>query len=352
MGEILIQNIPDQGVTTISNTFIDSYMLEANGEFVKVYLYLLRIVQNEQSISLSSIADAFNCTERDIIRALRYWEKAGLLNLTFEHKKLTGIAFSPVPVSRSEEAAVVHEPEPAPAPEAIETDLSQEEPKLVIPPTTLTAYQKKELQEKEEVSQFLYIAEQYLGRTLSRTDIDNLLYFYTELHFNAELIEYLVEYCVSKGGRSTRYIETVALAWASEGITTVQEAKNATSLHNKNYFAILKALGINGRSPIPTEQSMMDQWINEMGFSLDLIQEACRRTILQTGQSSFPYTDSILKGWQKRGVRHLSDLETLDQEHRIKKRAKPQITTANQSKQDYPHRKYDYDQIQKSLFNQ
>lgn len=349
MGEIFIQNIPSQGVTTISNQFIDSYMLPANGEFVKVYLYLLRITQNEHSISLASIADAFDYTERDIIRALRYWEKAGLLRLTFEHKKLTGIAFCSLPVHNQKKTAVqALQAEPDPPAKA------PEEPKPAAPLKTLTADQKKELQEKEEVSQFLYIAEQYLGRTLSRTDIDNLLYFYAELHFNAELIEYLVEYCVSKGSRSARYIEAVALAWASEGITTVQEAKNATSLHNKNYFTILKALGVKGRNPVPTEQKMMDQWMNEMGFSLDIIREACQRTVLQTGQASFPYADSILRGWHKRGVHHLTDLAALDEEHRIRKASKPQTATAGQSrpKEEYPHRNYDYDEIKKSLFNQ
>lgn len=349
MGEIFIQNIPSQGVTTISNLFIDSYMLQANGEFVKVYLYLLRITQNEHTISLSSIADAFNYTERDIIRALRYWENAGLLNLTFKNKKLTGISFCSLPIYKEEHAAVQKlQTEP------FQPAKVQEEQKTTVPPKTLTADQKKELQEKEEVSQFLYIAEQYLGRTLSKTDIDNLLYFYAELHFNAELIEYLVEYCVSKGSRSTRYIETVALAWAAEGITTVQEAKNATNLHNKNYFTILRAMGIKGRNPIPTEQKMMDQWLNELGFSLDIIQEACQRTVLQTGQASFPYADSILRGWHKRGVHYLTDLAALDEEHRIKKASQPQVQTISHSKlkDEYPHRNYDYDEIKKSLFNQ
>ena len=350
MGEIFIQNIPDQGVTTISNEFIDSYMLRANGEFVKVYLYLLRITQNSRSISLSSIADAFDYTERDILRALRYWEKAGLLILSFENQKLTGVSFASFPVSKSEETATVCER----SSESDKPNRSEKKIQPLAPPNTLTAERKKELQEKEEVSQFLYIAEQYLGRTLSKTDIDNLLYFYTDLHFNAELIEYLVEYCVSKGGKSSRYIETVALSWASEGITTVQEAKNALTLHNKNYFTILKALGIKGRNPIPTEQKMMDQWLNEMGFSLDMIEEACQRTVLQTGQSSFRYVDSILRGWYKKGVRCLTDLTALDEEHRIKKSSRPQLKTISRSKptEDYPHRSYDYDEIKKSLFNQ
>lgn len=36
-----------------------------------------------------------------------------------------------------------------------------------------------------------------------------------------------------------RYIETVALAWADEGITTVTMAKEANSRYAKEYFTIL-----------------------------------------------------------------------------------------------------------------
>lgn len=38
--KVHLQPLP--GVTLIENTFIDRYMPAANGEYVKVYLYLLR----------------------------------------------------------------------------------------------------------------------------------------------------------------------------------------------------------------------------------------------------------------------------------------------------------------------
>ena len=69
-----------QDVTILSNTFLDGYMPQANGEFVKIYLYLLRVSQDPaKSVSLSQIADRMTCTENDVIRAVRYWEKTGLL---------------------------------------------------------------------------------------------------------------------------------------------------------------------------------------------------------------------------------------------------------------------------------
>ncbi len=67
-----------------------------------------------------------------------------------------------------------------------------------------------------------------------------------------DLIEYLVEYSVSRGHKSMRYIETVALAWADEVITTVTMARDASSRYAKDYFTILKSMGISGRNPVDT----------------------------------------------------------------------------------------------------
>ena len=44
MAMITLQNSSDTGITVLTNNFIDNYMPEANGEFVKVYIYLLRLL--------------------------------------------------------------------------------------------------------------------------------------------------------------------------------------------------------------------------------------------------------------------------------------------------------------------
>ena len=48
------------------------------------------------------------------------------------------------------------------------------------------------------------------------------------------------------------------------------------------------------------------------GFTLEIISEACNRTVLATGKASFSYADSILESWFKKGVHHLSDIDALD----------------------------------------
>ena len=98
MNEISIWADPANGVTVLSNLFIEQYMPRANGEFVKVYLYLLRSLSKAPpSFGPAKAADALDCTEKDILRALKYWEREGLLTLSFdEGSKLSGIRLLPV----------------------------------------------------------------------------------------------------------------------------------------------------------------------------------------------------------------------------------------------------------------
>ncbi len=95
MGQFIFYRDDYADTTVIPNSFIDEYMKDANDAQIKVYLYLLRVMNAGLSTGVSEIADKFNHTEKDVIRALRYWEKAGLLFLLFDEsgKNITGIRF-------------------------------------------------------------------------------------------------------------------------------------------------------------------------------------------------------------------------------------------------------------------
>ena len=229
MAMITLHNASLPEVTILSNTFIDNYMPEANGEFVKVYIYLLRALSSAPvSFSLEQMADRLLCTERDILRALKYWAKQQLLTLDFtDNNKLCGISLL-TPVAPSCPTDAVQD----------EISVTSEQPKdqPVVRTEALTPDRVNELKQNEDIIQLLYVAEQYLGKTLSPTEIQKMLFFYDGLGMSADLIEYLIEYCVGHNHKSIRYIEKVALAWAEEGITSVEEAKQSGSRYNKDYF--------------------------------------------------------------------------------------------------------------------
>ena len=361
MDSIFLHSPGSAQVTVLSNLFIDRYMPQANGEFVKIYIYLLRLLGDAAgTVSLELMADRLGCTEGDISRALKYWASRQLLTLEQNTAgRLIGITLShpkesDLPQTAGKFPADTPEQPPAqPAVPAVSQPGPADAPSSQTRSASLTPARVKELRENEEVAQLLYICEQYLGKTLTPTETRKLLFFYDELHMSVDLIDFLMQYCVERGHKSMRYIETVAMAWNEEGITTVEMAKQSASRYSKTYFLILKAMGITNRSPVDSEITIMDTWLKTYGSSMELIQEACSRTILQTGQPSFQYADRILSDWHKNHILTLEDVRAQDARHQKRTSASGKKSAAAPKTpnrfNNFQQREYDYKELEKKL---
>ena len=376
MTKLTLTNYALGNTTVLENEFIDHHMVKANGEYVKVYLLLLRHMNRPDGMmSVSEMADILECTENDVRRALKYWKKQELLDYC-EQTETGNAASIPastekdniavVPTGRIERA--LSDPTntdytvaiPACSTSSIAADLADLKPAASEAPNT-NIQQYRSRNERKEFKELLFVAEQYLGKTLSSVDIDMITYFYDTLHMSAELIEYLIEYCVENGHKSMHYIQKVALSWNEQKIITVSEAKSSTVLYNKNCYSILNAYGIKGRAPAPSEIAYIRRWNDEYGFSLDLILEACNRTMNTIHQPNFEYTDTILKNWREKNVRHSKDIDALDanymkEKERRKKSAVKTAATSKSSKNNkfnnFSGRSYDMDSLERRLVQQ
>lgn len=323
MGKINLYSIASANSTTISNIFIDSYMPTANGSYVKVYLYLLRCLSDQtENFSISFLADRLENTEADIIRALKYWEKVDLIELTEnEDGSITSIILNELkPIKPAQ-------PEDIPSSASLEPFMDSENTSnsfKVPDPPVYTDKQILELANDEQVKWLMNIIEVYLERTLKPKDIQLILYLYDTVGFSAELIMYLYEYCISRGKKNPSYIEAVAIAWAEQNICTVEQAEDANALYNSNYSAVSKAFGLN-RTPGAIEKQYIDKWLTKYKFSIEIIVEACNRTILNTQKADFKYTDKILENWYNKGVKEQKDISKLDTEFNINKNSRSTI---------------------------
>ena len=52
----------------------------------------------------------------------------------------------------------------------------------------------------------------------------------------------------------------------------------------------MKAFGLTGRMAAPVEKELVKKWTGEFGFTIDIIVEACSRTVSATHQASFEYS--------------------------------------------------------------
>lgn len=359
MARLTIYKDNDADSTVVSNLFIDEYMKDANDAQLKVYLYLLRMMNAHLATSVSDIADKFNHTEKDVIRALKYWEKNHLLDLDYdEDKTLVGIHIRDLDTGdnikgrRSSAPASSFVPMPAASVHAESSN--PEAPSVTAPSSPLakpaySADQLREFKRREDTAQLLFIAESYIGKPLTPSEMKTILYFTDVLHFSDDLIDYLIQYCVDKGKKDFKYIEKVAVNWAEEGITTPTQAQEKAFLYDKNVYSIMRELGKNN-VPTPKEAEYITRWIKEYGFANDVIFEACERTVMATDKNRFEYADRILSSWHEQDVHHKSDIYKIDEVYKQRKKA----PSASSAPKQYANRfnqftqnAYDFDAIEK-----
>ena len=341
MNTLVLKKKNRSNATLLANEFIDMYMPKANGEFVKVYLYLLRHMDNpDSSISIPAIADSLNHTETDIIRGIKYWESEGLLSLDKDSDDIVALELFKTPSVQSSS--------PKNKSESIIPPNKKSLSKNIIP---FNPPKKSE----EELKTVLHITELYLGKPISSTEAESIIYLYEDLNMSFDLIEYLVGTCVDNGNKSIPYISKVAFDWHEKGITTIEQAKEESKKYNSIYNTIINTFGIINRGLAKQEIAYVDKWTKQYGFSTEIIEEACDRTIAHTSQPNFKYADSILKGWYKNNVSTLNDIHELDKQYlettvekkAVNARASGRFVskTFSKNKENYEKSDFDYDTL-------
>ena len=271
----------DLGSTLISNLFIDKYMKDANDAQLKVYLYLLRMMNAGRTTSIPDMADQFNHTEREVMRSLRYWERRGLIVLEYSGagdlmslrmvspRSDSDAQAYPVPfrgglvAAGAQDNSVLPEKESRTAPAvprlqamAIPSQhsvMAESAPAQTAGPAvsgeqvpsdegsgTEAVERKAPFRHPDAASveafksstkraQLLYIIEQYIGKPLAPSEVESVYYISEQLHFSDALIDYLLQYCIDRGKKDFRYIQKVAVNWAERGITTPKQAERSVS---------------------------------------------------------------------------------------------------------------------------
>lgn len=373
MNRINIYRNTHKEQTSVSNYFIDEFMADANDAQLKIYLFLIRMMSANLPTSVTDIADKFNYTEKDVLRALMYWESRQLLALEYDAAhNLSGIQvlsldnpyefqqtaprITPVlsfirPASmqtgfRTLTTNTSAAPISAPVQQEMPTEIQKPE---------YTMDDLKNFKSNEEVQQLLFVTEQYIGKQLTRTDMETILFLYDGLGFSADLIDYLVQHCVERGKKDFRYMEKVALAWADQGITTPKQAQLANKSYDKNVYTIMKSLGKNF-NPAPKEMEYINKWTKDYGFMLDIIQEACDKTVMTTDSHRFAYADGILSKWYQAGVRKKEDIVHADvafQRSNAPKTTAPQraASTGVNKFNRFAQNTYDFEQLEQNILS-
>lgn len=305
----------------LQKEFIETEVPKAPPLYVSIYLMTQAAgVQ----CSAAEIAEKMAVPEGEVTRAWRYWQERG-----YGKENTSAIPRQRIRPSKRPDYA----------------------------PAELAAYLRH-----QDIKNLFQSAERKLGRSLSHADMSTLFGLYDWLGMDLDLIDILLSYCCEKGKRGMHYIEQTAIGWLEEGIDTPEKAVSFLQMRKQGYREIMRTFGLSGRFPSPDEETFIQKWIQEYQFPIDVITQACSRTILRIGKVSFPYADKILTDWKKAGVRTIEDITKLDEAFAAKKTQQAQQaqqaqqTQQNQSKTapptrnrfiNYTQREWDYEALER-----
>ncbi len=382
-------------IVSLPSEFIDKYMLKANGDYIKVYLFMLR--NADRLINPEIIADALELTIKDVERAIAYWCKSGILIEKEENiaKLGNGDDFEEILLTKNlpskeelEEARRIlnaaneiyrrreitkdaeknseedntDEPDKV-LDETLETqagdEVKKEENSIEEPPEPKppklpdrSLVDLPKLKSDEDFQELVFCVQTYTEKIFSPTDTEKLAYLYDVVGMSKDLLEYIAEISVQKGKKSISYIEKIALSFHEKGITTVEEAKeDNVKFYNENR-AVLKAFGIYDRVLAPVESRFVKKWFDEYCFSPEIVVEAINRTVINTSSQSFTYADGILTRWYKENVRTLADIKALDEKHddKVKSTNRPAGVTAASKFNNFEQRNDNIDSDMQNKF--
>ena len=176
---------------------------------------------------------------------------------------------------------------------------------------------------------------------------------------SSELILILIEYCVSRGKSDYRYIEKVAIAWHDMNITSIDDAQNYIKKTEDKWIKIrhiLNYLGIKNPELMKPQQEMLEKWIIDYAFPLEVIEKACNICFQRLNRSDFKYIDGILSSWNKNNLKTLAAIENKEVAYKASQsphnnknfiKKTPEVNPLKFN--NFEAREYDYDSLEKKL---
>lgn len=328
----LKSNNEDLGHTLLENVFINHYMPQAPGSFVKVYLLGLKYAQNHSSISLSNetIAKTLGITEEEAAEAWKYWVSQGIVKL--------------IPYSHGSEDLAVE----FLSIKELMLNIKEKKPQIdkYSPDRIIAARQNFRIKDM-----FEYIKKIY-GREPSPNEMFTYLDWIDDYGMPPELVILLVDDCCSRGKKDMPYLKQVAKNWFDAGINSLEKANEYTEKHKEKWQKYGKVLSFfRLGAPSQVQEQLLYKWFYEFNYSEEVVLKACSLTA-NTMKPSFSYLDKILSEWNSKDLKTIQEVEAYIAKSDTATTAKPKTSSKTQQKSsfnNFKNRTYDANALEDML---
>ncbi len=298
MSTIAINPEDNNIFTPLDNKFIDNYMAGAHGDYIKVYIYLLRISSsNNKKFETSEVARTLKITESDLIKALKYWTQKGLIKSVIEGEDIKSISISAI-----NDNAGAREDD-------MRAGYSDDDCKIVKFKKKYDEKLFEKYSSDEEFVVFAKIIGRYFSSNLNVAEINMLINLIEKYDFKYDDLIFIAEQLSSNGINSVKSLESKCLSLVENGIRKLEDIKKYMRDNNETYAAILKKLNPKINTYHISEDNIftMDKWIYDYDMPFDMIYLACERTVQYLKDKDLGhqinYTNQIISNWHIKGIK-------------------------------------------------
>jgi DnaD/phage-associated family protein len=267
--------------TLISDIFITEYMSDADGDYVKVYLYCLFLGKHNRPVTINDMSKKLGMDVTKVRQAFSFWENVGAFL-----KKESGVAIC---------------------------DLKEKEvhrlyrPKLTSTPEEAKHNTEKNIKRSQVLTAINNLFFQGVMQPGWYMDIDA---WFAKYAFEEDVMLSLFKYCFDRRALNKNYVISVAESWHSKGIKNSFDLDNYFIEYEKSNEIkkkISKKLSIT-RKLTEFEEAYIDCWMTQYGYGFDIIEHALKKTTSKTNPS-FDYINGILTDWHKKGLKTIEEIQ-------------------------------------------
>lgn len=266
--------------TSLPDIFFTEYLSYANGDYVKIYLYMLFLSKYNKDIKVNDLAKKLQLPLKTIQEGVKFWEEQAVIT-----KKNTGYILNSL---QEIELHKLYNPKITSSPEELEK-------------TAKSQYRSKAIEN---------INNQFFQGIMSPSWYSDIDLWFKKYKFDEEVMIALFQYCFDHSALHRNYIQTVAEAWSQNKIKTFNDLEQHFEKQEK-----LKSLGktiskkLNLNRPLSQyEEGYISRWNIDYGYNFDVIELALKKTISKTN-FNFGYLDTIITDWHDRNLKTPTDVQ-------------------------------------------
>ena len=298
--------------TTIPDVFFTEYLSMANGNFVKIYLYMLFLSKHGKDIKVNDLAKSLSLDVKTIQEGIKFWEDLGIIT-----RKTNGYILNDIQ----------------------EIELHKlYSPKITISPEVAQKIEKSQYRAKAIET----INTMYFQGVMSPSWYTDINLWFEKYQFDEQVMLALFKYCFDHSAMHRNYIQVVANAWCQADVKCYGDLEKYYIKQEKLINIekkISKKLGIS-RQLTEYEKAFVEKWVVDFGYDLSIIEIALKRTTSKSNPS-FDYINKLLTDWNDRNLKTPDSVETFLQNMKQKQKDIKELNKKVATNSNYQGRTYD-----------